>query len=352
LRLICCQPGADYSTADVFNGYVAALRDLGHDVGTFNLNVRLDRTTSWLNHCWRKAGRPEGEKPDFEDVLFEAGWPVVIRSLLHSPDWVILFSGLLIHPSILSMLRRVGVPTAMVMTESPYADEDQVRFAPLVDVVFTNERTSVPKLAEANPRTFYLPAAYDPTVHAPTEPDPFVAEHDVVFVGTFFKERIELLSAVDWSGIDLGLYGYVDLIPSRHRLRQYVKGDIVANFMAAQLYRRAKIGLNLYRTSLHFTRDSARIEGAESVNPRALELAACETFFLSDERAEHAEIFGDAVPTFRSSDELGALVRAFLSDPAARTRHAQAGSQAVAPHTFRARAETLLGQLQRLRRAA
>ena len=120
--------------------------------------------------------------------------------------------------------------------------------AELVDVVWTNERTSV---ASALPNARYLRHAYDPARHRPlSEPGRDVPAHDVVFVGTLWQERIDLLSAVDWSGIDLGIYGSADLFDDRFPspdnarkrtiLEPYLHIGFVDNERTTALYRAAK----------------------------------------------------------------------------------------------------------------
>src|SRR4030095_6053999 len=130
------------------------------------------------------------------------------------------------------MVRGARLRTAVLFTESPYEDEAQCRVAALVDVVWTNERTSAQPLGAG-----YLRHAYDPARHPPTAGlDYDVPAHDVVFVGTGFEERIEQLAAVDWRGIDLGLYGEWSLLGSRSKLRQFVRaGPISTETTAAPL---------------------------------------------------------------------------------------------------------------------
>ena len=41
MRLLCVQPGASYSTADVFNGMVKSLRNQGHDIVQYALDSRI-----------------------------------------------------------------------------------------------------------------------------------------------------------------------------------------------------------------------------------------------------------------------------------------------------------------------
>lgn len=354
MKLLCVQPGADYATGDVFRGFAAALRDQGHDVGMFNLSTRLDMAGKWLNFQWAEKGKPPEEQPTDADVLWLAGGEVPLRALYHEPDWVIVWSGMYLHPDFFVLLRRAGQRVALVLSESPYDDVKHVQIAPYVDLVCTNERLSLGTLLPVNPNTLYLPHAYNPRVHWPLEPGPDVPRHDVVFVGTAFQERIELLEAVDWTGIDLGLYGWWELLREDSPLRPYVKGSVVMNAEAVELYRAAKISLNTYRSSTGFGIDVPRIEStrAESLNPRAYELAAAGCFHLSEYRAELPELFGDAVPTFDGPEQLEALIREYLADGDRRTRAAERARQAVLPHCYAERAERLIGHIERLHKAA
>lgn len=351
-RLLCVHPGADVSTADVYNGLVPALEARGVECVPYALNTRIAAAGSWLQHSWRRARKtdPDIRRPTEGDVLYQAGTGIIERALRLGVDWVLVWSGMYLHPDILILLRRAGIRTAVILSESPYDSLMEQRILPLVEQAWTNERSCLDEYRRINPNTSYLAHAFDPARHYPILQEHGddvvgVAAHDVVFVGTGFQERIDTLSQVDWSGIDLGLYGSWDLLPSRHHLRKYVRGGFVDNARAAALYRRAKIGLNLYRSSIGFGRCAPRIEHAESLNPRALELAACGVFQISDYRAEVNEIFGSSVPTFSTAAELEGSIRHFLADPLARHTRAQHALEAVQPHTFSARAEQILEDL-------
>lgn len=344
MRFLVCHPGADWATADVHDGYVSALTALGHEVGVYNLSLRMSRADSWLKYNWRKAGRPD-PRPTAGDVVYNASEGILAPALRGQVDWVLVITGAYLHPDALVLLKRAGVRTALLLTESPYEDGHQMGVAPAVDVVFTNERTSVSRLRFVNPNVYYLPPAFDPAKHSPTPPaaEPRVLQHDVVFVGTGFAERLELLAEVDWTGIDLGLYGTYELMGSRSRLRRHLRGGVVNNAVTAALYRRAKVGLNLYRESTKYSKHAPRITGAESMNPRAVELAACGVFTLSGYRREADEVFGDLVPTFGSPKELGELTRYYLAHPEERRERAAALPAKVARSTYAHRA----GQLAR-----
>lgn len=356
MRILAVHPGASYSTADVHNGITTALAEQGHEIIHYRLDGHIATAGGWLKYVWNRRKR-QGLTPEpytAGDIVFQASVPLLERALRFQPDWVLVTSAMYLHPDILIMLKRAGLRTAIILTESPYDEPKEARVLPFVDVAWTNERTSVARLRAVNPNVHYLPHAFDPAKHTWGEQpgDEDVAAHDVCFVGTYFQERLEILSGVDWTGIDLGLYGDYKQIPSRSKLRQYIRGGIQPNARTAALYRRAQIGLNVYRTSMGFGRHQPRVTDAESLNPRALELAATGCFHVSDYRPEVEETFGGLVPTFRTAAELEQRIRAWLP---ATVRRAMVASQlpvAVAGHTFAARAEQIIADLARVTRPA
>ncbi len=352
-RILCVAPGPTHSTFDVWNGLVGGLRGAGHTVGVLALHGHLEHAGQCLRLQWenREGGPPPGEIA-VNEIIYHASEPVVTRALLHRMDAVLFVATGFVHDAIYGMLRQARVTTSVLLTESPYEDARQAPFARLVDVCWTNERASVPFLRERNPHTFYLPHAYDPAVHRPSDPDPTLPQHDVVFVGTLWQERVELFSAVDWSGIDIGIYGTAEVLqdprnaPYARRLEPYLHEGYVSNAATAALYRNARIGLNPHRTSTALGFDAPRIVGAESLNPRCYEQAATGgALLLTDPRAEAFEVFGEAIPTFEGPDQLAEQVRYFLAHETERADRVRALREAVAPHTFAARAAQITADL-------
>lgn len=346
LSVLLCHPGPNYSVADVHRGIDGALKALGHEVVEYAFDGRMRAAASWQRHSWRRAGRP-ANVPTMEDACYQASELIITHALRFQVDWVLIIAGMLVHPYALTMARRAGLRVAMLFTESPYEDAAwQIERARLVDACWVNERTSVARFREVQPNTWYWQHAYDPAVHRAERQDAELPAHDVVFVGSGFPERCEMLSAVDWTGIDLGLYGAWPLLGSRSRLRKYLRGGVVSNAMAAELYRRARIGLNMHRTSVRCAREGPRIAYAESMNPRCYELAATGSFFVSDARAELVEVFGPAVPTFETPAELQGLIGEYLLDEGRRRALAEEARRRVAGHTFEARVRELIARLQ------
>jgi len=351
-------PGASWATADVAAGLREGLTHHGVEVVDYALDARIARSQSWLYANWRRAKKrnPTIEKPTVADVFLQAGRDALWVALWHDVfrgglDAVLIVSAMFVHPDVLMVMRRAGLPVFVLFTESPYDLEKELRIAKLVDGCWTNERSSVPAFQAVNPHSGYVPHGWHPIRHqpGPQSTDATLPAHDVVFVGSGFQERVEWLNAIDWTGIDLGLYGSWDSLGSKHRLRRFVRGKQTDNVTTAGLYRRAKIGLNLYRTSIGWGKDAPRILHAESLNPRAYELAACGAFHLSTYRQEVSEVFGDLVPTFNNPAEAEALIRQWLANPAGRAKVAAALPACVAHASWHQRAASIIGDLQHVR---
>ncbi len=351
MRILLVGAGTTYSTRDVEDGYRRALGEqLQEDLLFYDLGSRLTLSQRWLHMLWRARGKVPEQRPGWPDAIYRGSVEALEMALRFEADWVFVISGMFFHPDVVEMLRRAGLRTAVLLTESPYEDDRQATLAALADMCWTTERTSVAPLRKAGANVRYIRHAYDPSRHRPDAPlDMSLPAHDVVFVGSGFPERIEALRSVDWHGIDLGLYGEWGLLGSTAKLRRYVKSGPVSNETTRALYRRAKIGLNLHRSSTAYGRSAPRIEHAESANPRAYELAACGLFQVSDHRAEVYELFGEAVPTF-APGQLEDTLRAYRQDSPARRYAARQARQAVLPHTFAARAAQVLADLEAFER--
>jgi len=341
LRILLVGAGASFSIKDVEQGYLLALQSLPDvDVKFYSLEARIGLAHRWLNNLWSARGKEPDQRPSWTDTIYRASIEAFEMALRYDVDWVVVISAMYLHPDVLGLMRRARLRTSVLFTESPYEDEPQARVAGLVDASWTTERTSCHRL-----RAGYLRHAYDPARHGPAEADVHVPSHDVVFVGTGFEERIAELGAVDWRHIDLGLYGNWSLLGSRSKLREYVRAGPVSNETASMLYRRAKIGLNLHRTSQTYGRGVLHLQNAESINPRGYELAACGVFQVADYRAEFEETFGTSVPTF-TPGQLEDMLRAYLQDSPARHYAARRARECVVSHTFAARAAQLVSDLE------
>jgi hypothetical protein len=350
-RIFVISGGASFSVADVDRGVIAGLRAAGHDVGVYAYDARLGAWHHVLDWLWRRTKRqhPETAKPTFAELQLNALSEAQLIAQLNEADWVLFVSGMFVPLPLLKAWRRYcRIPIALLLTESPYDLENERRWAEQAHMVWTNERSAVEALRSVNPQTRYLPHAWLPGVHdvVPVDLDQ-VPAHDVVFVGTGFTERIEFLEAIDWTGINLGLYGNWKKLSRRSPLKAYVQGGIQANAVTSALYRRAQVGLNLYRQSKGWSGQD-RIAYAESLNPRAYELAASGCFQISDPRAEISEMFGDAVPIVSTPQTCEAMIRRALADAPWRDRCSRLACARVQGHTWLTRGAQIAADLEQM----
>lgn len=353
MKMLMVGGWASFAIWDIQEGYRTALKQMGVDVGMYLLDKRLSFAKRYLAMEWRTIGKRMGlPKWTGEDEVQLACEEIPRRAGRYQPDWTMFVAGRHVDPDTLIALKNDRHKTALLSTENPYDDGYVAWLAQWFDVVFVNERTSAEKIQKVCPKTkvHYLRHAYDPAKHHPgagAGHEDEIPAHEVLFVGTDFPERLRTLAAVDWRGIDLALYGQWSVGKQSSRVRPYIKGGLVQNTGAVALYNRAKINLNLYRTLMGFDRKAEQhVYGAESLNPRALELAACGAFTISDFRPEVKELFGDAVPLFDSPEELGDLCRYYLGHEDERQAMASRLPGLVAGQTYEARAREMLEVLE------
>src|SRR5262245_33412408 len=347
--MLLFEPGASWSTADVWAGLHYGLQQQGIEIIRYRLAERINFNGKMLYRAWKSAKfkNPDISKPTDADVFYAAAKDALFMALLHDVDCVLVVSAMYVLPLVMRKMRQAGIRVFVLLTESPYQPEE-LAIAEIVEGVWTNERSMLRTLRAHNPLSGYMPHGWHPERHKPgPQPgDEKWPAHDVVFVGSGFEERIEWLEAIDWRGIDLGLYGQWNSLPARHILRQYVRGQITRNEDTAALYRRAKLGLNLYRTSQGWGKNQPQIRHAESLNPRAYELAACGAFHLSTYRAEIVDVFGDLVPTFDTPDEASALIRTWLANPTGRADIAARLPACVRGMSWAERGTTIVNDLR------
>lgn len=354
MKVLVVGPGASWSTADVYAGVCYGLEQHGVKVIRYALDGRIAGAHRWLHNAWRlkKKTDPDYPRPTQADVFYQAGMGALERALRYQVDAVLVVTGMYLHPDVVILMRRAGLIVTALLTESPYDVEKELKLAELCHGVWTTERTCVETFRAVCPNVSYLPHGWHPERHVPGPQagDEDVASHDVVFVGSAFRERVEWFRAIDWTGIDLALYGNWEGLGPRDRLRQYVRSNEIENRMAASLYRRAKITLNLYRSSKGWGRHAPQIADgqAESLSPRAYELAACGVFHLSGARREVTERFGALVPTFSTPTEAAALIRAWLADDAGRAAVAAQLPAVVAESSWGHRGQQVMSELSTL----
>ncbi len=346
MRIMVVSSGDGFSTSDVGDGLVWGLRQQpGVTVYEYPLLQELEQV-DLMRAAFEERCEREGVVAPPLDVFAYAARGIPGLAMHRGITHMIAVTGSKLPWTIPATLRRGGVTCALLATESPYLTHSLERHtAAAYDLVFTNERRAPGLFTQSDPASVhYLPHAYHPERHRPGGPRGEPA--DVRFVGTLFPERAALFGAVDWSGLTWDCRG-VTIDPSADIRTAF--SQITPNERTAALYRSAGVVLNHHRTVRQPGDDAHIASGeAESLGPRAYEIAACGAFQLCDDsRPELADVLGGAVPTYRAGDaaDLGRLVRHYHARPDERARLAAEAREAVAPHHWGARARAILDVL-------
>ena len=321
MKILFVWSAAEWSIYDVARGYRNALAAQGHEIRDFRLYNRI-----------KYHGTALGEKSKNIELLARVATEGIATDVLYfNPDLVVIASGLSFHPNGLWLLRKLGVSTVTIFTESPYDDDKQHDFAKTYPeaVYFTSERTSARKYG-----WYYLSHAYDPAVHYPRDSSVEPA-CDVLVLGTGWGDRQKFLERVDWNGIDLRILGPWPGMTDDSPLARYHTSGCIDNDLVPDFYASAKIVINHHRE--HAT--------AESMNPRTLELAACEAFQLSNYRREVEEVFRGAVPMYNTPNELDIMIRRYLADDGARACLAAESRAQARLLTFEVQARELVTKI-------
>lgn len=357
MRWLVAQPGPSWSVHDVYVGWVEALKALGEDVFTFNLDDRLafyDNVFLTVDEPAHDPRRGDGPAQFRKAVDSNQAVEMAVNGLAAAlwkirPDVLLLVSNFAAPHQLLDHARQAyGTFVIGLHTEQPYELQRELGLAAHCSLNLLNDPTHIDAFRAVAP-TEYAPHAYRPAVHYPGAAVPEL-RCDLGFVGTGFGTRrifLELMAEGGWlDGLDVLLGGNWQGVGDDSPLQPFIAADNPAhcldNEQTADVYRSARMGMNLYR------REG---EGPDpvpgySLGPRELEMAACGLPFLRDPRPEGDRLFPKH-PTFHSPDEAGELLRWHLNRPDVLREIATAGAAAVAERTFEASAKQLLRLLGR-----
>lgn len=327
MRWLACAPGPNFSVYDLHVGYSEALKAAGETVVDFPLGSAITFYDSVFIQTGPNEVRKalDGQKATelAADRLAGALWKV-------RPDVLLITSGFFVDPVLLDIARADGVRIVLIATEQPYELTRELGIASHCDIALLTDPTTIGHFEQVCTAR-HQPHCYRPAVHRPGPARPELAA-DLAFIGTAYQSRIEFFEGMDLAGLDVMLAGNWQQLGDDSPLRTHIVGnpdDCLDNERTADVYRSAKVGLNLYR------REAERpdLSTGWAVGPREVEMAACGAFFLRDPRPEGDELF-PSLPTFAGPAEASEHLRWYLAHPAAREAAAGKAREAVADRTF------------------
>ncbi len=263
-----------------------------------------------------------------------------------APQALVALAQAPLRKPLLDWARACGVRSALWFVEDCVRFDYWRRQVEWYDHTFLIQQKHIDAVVQAGaPRASYLPLACLPRLHRPGAPDAIRAPEwtaPVAFMGAPYPNRIALFNAL--SSFPIGLWG-AGWNGVQGPCRSLVKrGDrLIRDDEEATIYRNAQIVLNP-----HSSPNPSGDDVSDFINPRTFAVAGCRTLQIVDQRDHLAGVFspGAEVLTYANVDELRSLLHYYLQHPEAGMAIAErAWRRAWADHTYRHRADTLLGLL-------
>lgn len=317
-----------------------ALRQLGYSVQAIS---RPHPNQTWPAKLVSKAFSRLGYPPDHG--LNEAILIVLSQS---RPDVLWCDRPLDVWPETLRMAKAADPTLKIVafslddMMQSHNQSAFYLRSIPLFDLHVTTKSYNVEELAIAGARqVLFVNNAYSPQVHFPmtvSATDRVAYGGPVGFVGTYERERAEMLVTLAKKGIPVRVWG--DAWPrSLRSVSRYLR--IEGRELFGDLYR---VALNCFDINLGFLRKINR----DLQTTRSVEIPACGGFLLAERTEEHQALFQEDVEAayFGSAEELISKVKYYLENESIRKQIAWRGyHRAAGVYTYETQLESVLAKL-------
>lgn len=268
------------------------------------------------------------------------------------PDVMIALDGMYLSTEQVERIRRMGIPTAVWMTDDPYYTDMTPLWATHYDYVFTLELNCVSLYESLGCKPFYLPFAAHTETFRPIH-NPKLYRRDISFVGSAYAKRIQYFQPIIGR---LMLNRTIFIGNGWNRMpsyRKYAKGIELNRWMGpaetAAVYNSSKMIINLHRAHDDEINKNSRRISAASPNPRTFEINACGTLQLCDERADLSSFYkpGEEIVTYRSPAELIEKAVYYLTHEEERKEIAlRALDRTFREHTYTHRLDRMLTVIQ------
>ncbi|MBD1378988.1 glycosyltransferase family protein [Metabacillus arenae] len=271
-------------------------------------------------------------------------------AMIMKPDLALFFtSGFNLRCDQVERMKKMGVRTALWLTDDPYYIDITKRYVSNFDVVFTQELNCVHIYqTHGAKKVYYLPLAADPNIFHPKSVSANY-QSDILFIGNAFWNRVNLFDSIARYLLHknvkiLGLYW--DRLKNYQLLQQKIINTWASPEETASYYNGAKIVINMHRAhdDLTINYNKRKIK-AISINPRTFEISACKAFQLTDIRQglSNGYLPGQEVATYGSPQELMEKIDYYLSNSKERELFAsRAFKRTLDQHTFMKRISELL----------
>lgn len=245
-----------------------------------------------------------------------------------------------LSPSVLQSLKNRGIRLVMWQGEPASRNPEWAKALGYYDHIFIvdDEWASDFESQELKKKLHLLPLATNPHIHKPISSPQNISEEyraDVAFVGLYRPERARIISVLK----DLGLKVYGPGWEAGFIEFPWLKDKyfgILSNEEVMTVFNNAKISIGALGISFN---------PGPTTTQRTFDISASRKFQLSQYNHLTPKFFGNAVVTFRSTEELREKAEYYLAHPEERDRlSAEAYEITLRDHTYVNRARTLLAE--------
>ncbi len=256
------------------------------------------------------------------------------------PSLCIVSGGHRILPETVAEIKRKGITIVLWTTDVPVDFTNIKKAAPFYDHIFCSGTEAVEIFRDQGlGKVYWLPFACDPRCHSPvelSEKDKKKYANKVVFVGSFYPERANVLESV--SDLDIAVWGpYWKRLEENSPLKRKVK-DAKLNYDEwVKIYNTAEIVL-----VIHYNTGGVPCNQA---SPKLYEALACGKFVLADNQKDARALFEDGrhMVFFEDEGDLRKKIDYYLGHPEERERIAAEGRKEVLKeHTYKNRIKKIL----------
>ena len=233
----------------------------------------------------------------------------------HNINVIFVIKGIMLFPKTLKLLNAKNIKLVSWSNDDMFAKHSRSKYydkgLKYYDLVVTQKSYNcnpceLPSLGAR--RILFQNKAYDKFLHYPCTKDESYLSHDVVFIGTGEKERLDSLNYLAENGITVNIYGWGNKLKSNNpNLLFHNKHLYGEEFRCA--ITNSKICLNFLRKVNRDLQTS-----------RSVEIPACGGFMLAERTTEHLNLFKEGLEAeyFESDEELLFKVQKYLSNESIR----------------------------------
>ncbi len=269
--------------------YGDAIKNAGHEFSFFSPTLLLK---PWVDgviwRFWRHVGSAElpprfllRHQREFESFLNR-----------ERPELMLVLKGLWVKAESLRVAEQFGCKVVLINHDDFFSRNrfnwSLVQRSALKEYakIYSTRRINVEELKVLGLAAEFFPFAYHPKIHfPPTDPNTSGPLGPALFVGTYERERANLLEDVAEQGVELAIYGEQW---NKLRARSPLRKSVTEGFLAGESLRRAIFGASC---CLGFLRKENRDEYTQ----RSIEIPACGGLLLAERTEEHLRMFKEGV---------------------------------------------------------